>query len=512
MSSARDWPAFEGSSLASIDLAVERGIWGKMHGASSDYRWIARSLGLPPPESDLEIRLLVGTESAPDIASLWRASDDLYCAVGTYPSPARDASGRSGFLEKQILVCRRRPDLPAAHAALGLLPWARELGSDEWWEERLDPRWAERDFHLEIRAEARRFTASEIEERAAAGLERLAAAAPFALRSVYRGVLARRRPSYFEGLTEPLSPEAAAALLLPLPRAQADDLSIAGWALSSRYRPQRREIPWDILAIDRAPADEREEETQPEAEVERRVEAIVEAILSRDPERLQAAVRSPPVAVPKDIPHDEPDAAAPSTRAAALPTREAPAPPAPVAGETDEHARIEEDIVVSFAEPPPPPLEGAWRDLAEDVENIGVPFEDIEPLVNKLPLEVQVLVEFACSRKMWPKETDLLPGRTWSVLQPGDPAVAVLWAALRRLEAAGKTSARADLLRAAILILDGSLTPARAMSLLEAMKSEKVSPLRFHTHLAQSEAEGLRRRLGEAWKLARERALALERA
>ncbi len=251
-----EWPALQptaqGVPPPAASLVYERAVWGKVHGASSDFRWIARSAGFSRFDQALERQLSVGVEDEPHRAVFWRALPDACCAVGIYPSRSTDAVGRGGSLiEKQILAWPRADDLPAALGALLLLPHVATLTDDVWWPRRSDQPWSERDFSLPIEAaDHRSLTASE--EHLAKAIERgveqleeagLAASLP----ALYAQLLSGREPAWLSDLERPLPPEAVAALLLPLPRSRADRLSIAGWVPSSRVDHDHLAGRWQIL-------------------------------------------------------------------------------------------------------------------------------------------------------------------------------------------------------------------------------------------------------------------------
>ena len=78
----------------------ERGIWGKAHGARSDFRWLARSAGFARRHADLGRRLNLGLEDRPRAFAAWRRSAIPATAVAAYPSRATDAAGRAAFPRK----------------------------------------------------------------------------------------------------------------------------------------------------------------------------------------------------------------------------------------------------------------------------------------------------------------------------------------------------------------------------------------------------------------------------
>lgn len=254
----RPWPALLGDGSAPELLEVERAIRGKVHGAASDFRWIAATPGLDPQALRLERELLLGSEDVPAKATCWRASESGYCAVSCYPSRARDASGRSGFLEKQVLAWSPGREVPAALGALLLLRRAATFDDCDWWDQADDPGWSRPGFLLTLAAEPP-VAAENLEtviERGRAALRE--AVEETSLARLYSTLLARRRDlAFLPGLERPLPPEALAVLLLPLPRDIADRLSIAGWDVSSRIDPEA--FPWDVLVCRQIPAGFRSE-------------------------------------------------------------------------------------------------------------------------------------------------------------------------------------------------------------------------------------------------------------
>lgn len=290
-----DWPALDRDGQAPQRLAVEWAVWGKVHGAASDFRWIAHSPGSDPQARRLELELLLGTEDAPARAALWRALEDGFCAVSCYPSRALDAARRSGFLEKQLLLWRPPAGVPATLGALLLLPQVAQLTDRVWWDSSADSGWARSDFALvrEPREAAPIAVTDEtLQDRAEAGLASLrdAVGEEVVLAELYSALLAGQRPAVLAGLAGPLSPEAVAALLLPLPRSLADRLSVAGWLPSQSVNAESCRRLWDVLVCGRPPAALRS--TPPVGVTEQGREAAW-AVFNADPSRLPRARRTP---------------------------------------------------------------------------------------------------------------------------------------------------------------------------------------------------------------------------
>lgn len=246
------WPALDvdGATLPER-LAYERGIWGKVHGAPSDYRWIATTPAFAGKRRGVERELTFAGEDAPVPFTAWRVLGSTCYAMSAYPSAARDAAQRSGFLEKQIIEWERRPDVPAVLGALLLLPVVASYDASSHWDQHGDARWSESDFALDLASDSHSpLVVQSLETTIAAGLRALTAAVTQqSLAELYGALLAGGRGLHLRGLKEPLRPEALAALLLPLPRAIAEELSMSAWFPSSRATDvdelQRR---WNVIA------------------------------------------------------------------------------------------------------------------------------------------------------------------------------------------------------------------------------------------------------------------------
>jgi hypothetical protein len=262
------WPALEGGSLPPR-ISYERGVWGKLPGSSSDYKWIATSSSFPRGDLHLEKQLVLGSEDTPRKATHWRSLGDLCLAMATYPSRSTDAAGRSGFLEKQVFAWRRA-EAPAALGALVLLPKIAQADAGIWWYRNAQS-WMSADDTLVLLPQDHGpfdVAMEELEEAAETGLAELGGAvSEEALAELYAHLLAEHRAVPLTGLDAPLGPEALAALLLPLPRKIADGLSLAGWLPSQRIsNPSELQSCWNAalggdssLAPAAAPAPEHRE-------------------------------------------------------------------------------------------------------------------------------------------------------------------------------------------------------------------------------------------------------------
>ena len=244
------WPALNG--LRSTALSVRRGVWGKAHGARSDYRWLARSTGFGHEYPRLGRQLNLGLEDRPASFPCWRALEGVYWAVAAYPSTAVDAAGRRGFLEKHALEWPAGGE-PAAAGALVLLSAAGEDGPRPWSSQ--EEGWSDPGFSIVLSSPEAdlEIGAEGLAERVEIGLRELRerVAGENRLAEVYADLLndpmRDAGPALLRGLEAPLSPLALAALLLPLPRSLADRLSLAGWLPVSRCDLHDLGRRWDVV-------------------------------------------------------------------------------------------------------------------------------------------------------------------------------------------------------------------------------------------------------------------------
>lgn len=248
---ALSWPAlqFDDRDIPSR-IAFEEGVWGKIHGSPSDFRWIATTRAFSGETQQVERRMPLGAEDEPLVATLWRVIEGTCYAVALYPSQAHDAAGRSGFIEKRILEWVRAPEVPATLGALFLLPAAAQVAPKEP-EQRSEIRWSDDDAVELENVSPISVSPTSLESAVEEGLALLTAATTEeALAELYAGILAGGRALPLRGLVAPLPPRAMAALLLPLPRSVADRLSIAGWLPSSRVSDSGAEevrSAWELV-------------------------------------------------------------------------------------------------------------------------------------------------------------------------------------------------------------------------------------------------------------------------
>lgn len=290
MSTPLDWPGLAGLDPQNeARLRCEQGTWGKAPGATSDYRWLARSARFGAHLPNLQRRLRIGAEDQPRSAVAWCALPDAHFAVHFYPSQATDASGRSGFLEKQVLHWQTGGvPLPAAAAALLLLPEAADLDDDIWWGRSKDGDWTDAEFSLPI-AEADcprpRLSPAGLQVLVQEAVRELKASITFEdCRELYAQLLAEREPAVLDRRERPLSALALAALLFPMERRQADALSLTGWVPSEFYRGKDLAINWGLVVTSH----------QASVDIPRRcidsASRLAEALFEDDPGRLQTAM------------------------------------------------------------------------------------------------------------------------------------------------------------------------------------------------------------------------------
>ena len=261
MSDPFAWPALAGgAALVGEQLHYAVGIWGKVHGQPSDYRWIAHSSGFGSRLPDLHRRLRIGSEDLAVRTTAWRApweglAERLdWFAVGTYPSRAQDAAGRSGVLEKQVLHWRRpAPGVPVALAACALLPLVARADDRPWWDRVGEGDWRRPDYALPLgpaACPAVTIRRAELEAVIAAGIDDLMAVLDQSrLAAVYAALLAGSHPAVLGGLERPLSPAALATLLLPLSPGQAERCSLCAWVPSTLIDPQDLARNWDLVVV-----------------------------------------------------------------------------------------------------------------------------------------------------------------------------------------------------------------------------------------------------------------------
>lgn len=226
-------------------IVCQRAVYGKVHRAPTDYRWIAHSGRIAPEKMKLEREIALGSEDAPMTLYAWRYDALGAYAIKCYASRAVDAAGRPAGLEKQILYVPSTLDAPPA--ALAFLMLAEIAGAEDlvWWEEWRDPRWQGMDyFRLIPEATVQLDALGELIER---GRAELRGAATGAAVEQFCSALEEGSPPAILAVGEPLPPLALAALLLPLERETAEQISIAG-GFPSRVLDRTRLAHWSGIA------------------------------------------------------------------------------------------------------------------------------------------------------------------------------------------------------------------------------------------------------------------------
>ena len=293
MSDPLRWPALSGATAVLGEvLRCEIGIWGKVHRQASDYRWIARSSGFAGQAPDLHRRLRIGSEDRAVRATAWRApwepTGQDYFAIGTYASRALDAAQRAGVLEKQVLHWHRpSAEVPAALAAVLLLPAVAHADDRLWWDRVGEGDWQRSDYALPLGGDVcpqLRIARADVEAAVAAGIDALLETLDQpSLAALYAGLLAGVRPVMLRGQASPLPPAALAALLLPLTAEQAGRLSLSAWVPGVLIDPPDLAHNWDLVVTGQSGA-------VPEVASEflERGAVLAQALVNRDPGCLDA--------------------------------------------------------------------------------------------------------------------------------------------------------------------------------------------------------------------------------
>lgn len=302
-----DWPA-----LADLGDAPRwrfpclHAVWGKLPHDATDARWIAASAAL---DSDFEHRaqaLYLGSEDTPADLLGWRSLDGLHQAVHGLPSRYPDAANRQA-LERHILEWRNRPKLPAALAALAMLPQAAGLDADAW-QPLLDPA-APTDQPANLPRQDSLLDPFALTAIIETGCDDLASAInETELASVYARLLAGNRFVPLPEAAETLTPLALAVLLLPLRRELADQLSMLS-RLPSRRIDRRRfggtaaeAVHWHLIGLGGCPADQLPSADAPTSPAQQALAtAMARALLANEPALLRqpVQVQNPVPAAPR---------------------------------------------------------------------------------------------------------------------------------------------------------------------------------------------------------------------
>ncbi|MCB2261512.1 MAG: hypothetical protein LGR52_00985 [Candidatus Thiosymbion ectosymbiont of Robbea hypermnestra] len=287
MSDSLRWPALA-DFTGGPTTGCRRGIWGKVQGEVSDYRWIARSKGFGADCPELAGALRIGNESVPVTGGLWRRLPDRWLACSVYPSRARDSAGRLAVVEKQVTEWRPPDAVPGVVGALILLPELARYDDRDWWDRRSQGSWQQPEYALDIADNDCPLVTGDPtmlpEHIERARTELVAAIDGDALRRFYARLLCGRFPVRLQRPhdADPLPSAALAALLLPLPRPWADRLSLAGAVASHHIDPKDLVRNWDGYAAATGP----DEDPDLDPVVVALADTMVAALLDDDPESL----------------------------------------------------------------------------------------------------------------------------------------------------------------------------------------------------------------------------------
>nr|VFK10228.1 MAG: hypothetical protein BECKLPF1236B_GA0070989_10138 [Candidatus Kentron sp. LPFa] len=315
-SHSMNWPALEGLPDDRIQLEYRIGVWSKAPGAASDYRWIAKTPEFVADDRFIDDFYVSDTPERIGDTVLWKRTTEYFHAIHLYPSAARDSAGRSGIIERVFLQCLVGK-LPAAAVALLLLPKATKLGA-ELYQERLENiDWSDRKAYIELTENAcptLPLDHTDLPDVIKQGVEIVRA--HFDLRKLgtfYASLLSEQRPCFFPDSNRTLSPEAVAALLLPLPRKLADEISLAPNIPEGHVDIAKLSEHWNVLPArfskeitDRKPLDQW---------AIKEGERLAESILRNDPDRLKVknepSIKRNATATPEKIPWRNPVALMP---------------------------------------------------------------------------------------------------------------------------------------------------------------------------------------------------------
>jgi hypothetical protein len=239
------WPAFgDWRPQPSGEVVCQRAVYGKVHRAPTDYRWIAYSGGIAPGKMKLEREVALGSEDAPLTLYAWRYDALGAYAIKCYPSRAVDAAGRPAGLEKQVLYVPSTIDLPPAALAFLMLGEIAAAEDSIWWDAWRDPRWQGMDFFLPV-PEAR-VSLENLEQSIEQGRAELREAATEGAVEQFFSATEKAPPAILS-VEKPLPPLALAALLLPFERRATEKIGIAG-GLPSRVLDRPKVAHWSGIA------------------------------------------------------------------------------------------------------------------------------------------------------------------------------------------------------------------------------------------------------------------------
>ncbi|WP_157817564.1 hypothetical protein [Candidatus Thiodictyon syntrophicum] len=258
-----DWPALAGRGLDTpLELPVQRASWD---GAG----WHGRG-GFDPVGAGLDLDLPLGAEDAPAAGFAWQVRQDRFVAMAFAP-----AHEGSPGLRKHLLICRRPEGVPAALVAAALLAGlAVPDGPDG-----VDP-----SSPLPALPESVKLDRDQLADRLESGIaDLLRILTDDDLTALYAAILAGDPWVPFCHQRQPLSALAILALLLPLERTLADDLSVVGWLPSRGLDAMKLQGHWRVIvcgAVDKPGQLPRNQGQDPQAW---RARQLVAALRRRDP-------------------------------------------------------------------------------------------------------------------------------------------------------------------------------------------------------------------------------------
>ena len=245
------WPAVAGlPTTLPAHLSCERGVLGKEPGGDTDFHWIAATSAFSGLSGDLQRQLALGPEDVYRPTLLWHCDGELFQAVRCYPARSPDARGRT-FLEKQVIEWRRSDGLPAAAAALVLLPYAAAVDDSIWSGREGDRDSFSEHLFISLTGDAIPRPALDPDALAATAAQGLAELrdqlGEDQLALLYARLLAGHRGIFLPQRIEPLGPAALAALMLPLPADISEQLSLIGWLPSSYSDADKLRRQWQLI-------------------------------------------------------------------------------------------------------------------------------------------------------------------------------------------------------------------------------------------------------------------------
>jgi len=247
----RHWPALtDGGTAKLLRFPCAQGVWGMGPGSGRDSQWLALSDEFGADAQRRARELYAGSEDAPAPAFLWRSDDTICQAVHCYPRRLTDG-GDECVLEYRFIEWRNARRLPAALAALALLPRIADLGGGPWGTRRAEAAGQDEGPTL---LEPLKINVSdsdyELSERIAEGCRDLnASVSVAALAAMYAQLLAGNRLVPLLEIRAPLTPCAFAVLLLPLERPLADQIAMLSHLPSTRLDLKRFSPGADRAAI-----------------------------------------------------------------------------------------------------------------------------------------------------------------------------------------------------------------------------------------------------------------------